>query len=410
VHRIRLDGLLTIHYRRIVHYRRIIGSLRHPGSLAVGALASLIALAFVLARLGFAADGDISRFVVAGSVHVDGSATPIDLHVFDGAGYDGQFYWRLALDPAELGVESSNGVALDDPLRASRIAYPAAAWAFALGSAERVSWSLVMVNVIALGVLAGAAASLARRAGLAAWWGLLPAASTGFVMSLARDLNEIVMAAALLLGMVTIGGERRRWLAASAWTVAVLAHEQAAYVIAAFGAHRLWSIVRHRASPGVVDLGWLLPGAAFAGWQSIAAVEFGGWPVFGSGDASVDWPFVGLSREIGALLAGDVDPSEWLVIPQLLAVVLLIAAAWRARTALAPADGWLPIALTFGSLVSVCLSYNVWDGPAELRQMVLVPTIASVVLLRAARRPDRITLLAVVGAWSATALLRVGWI
>jgi hypothetical protein len=42
--------------------------------------------------------------------------------------------------------------------------------------------------------------------------------------------------------------------------------------------------------------------------------------------------------------------------------------------------------------------------------MVLVPTVASVVLLHAARRPGRITLLAVAGAWVATALLRIGWI
>ena len=122
------------------------------------------------------------------------------------------------------------------------------------------------------------------------------------------------------------------------------------------------------------------------------------------------WPFVGLVREIGALLAGDVDPSEWLVIPQAIAVVMLVVAAWWARRFLVEADRWLLVALAVGSVVSVCLSYNVWDGPAELRQMVLVPTVASVVLLRAARRPGRITLVAVAGAWVATALLRIGWI
>ena len=398
------DGVLTN------RYGSLIALIRRSGPVVVGATAAFAALVFVLARLALAADGDISRFVVAGSVHVDGSATPVDIHVFDGAGYDGQFYWRLAVDPGEIGVAASNGVALDDPLRASRIAYPLSAWAVSLGSAGLVAWSLVVVNVLALGVLAGAAASMARRAGLIAWWGMLPAASTGFVMSLARDLNEIVMAAALLLGMAAVGGDRRRWLAAPAWAVAVLAHEQATYVVAAFAAFRLWSIARRRTSPASVDLAWVLPGLVFVGWQAIAATEFGRWPVLGSGDASVDWPFVGLVREIGALLAGDVDPSEWLVIPQAIAVVMLVVAAWWARRFLAEADRWLLIALAVGSVVSVCLSYNVWDGPAELRQMVLVPTVASVVLLHAARRPGRITLLAVAGAWVATALLRIGWI
>lgn len=384
--------------------------LRRSVPATVGVVVALIATLFVSARLVLAADGDIDKFVVAGNIHVDQSETSVDLHVFDGAGYDGQFYWRLAVDPTELSVEKYRGVTLDDPLRASRIAYPATAWAVSLGEAELVSWSLVIVNVLAFGLLAWAAATLARRAGLIAWWGMLPVASTGFVMSLSRDLNEILMAAALLLGVVAIGSNQRKWLAAPAWVVAVLAHEQATYVVAAFGVFRLWSIVRRRASLALVDLAWLLPGIVFVVWQSFAATEFGSWPVLGSGEASVGWPFVGVTREIGALLVGDVDPSEWLVIPQLFAVVLLVTSAWRARTSLADTDRWLLGALAAGVLVSVCLSYNVWDGPAELRQMVLVPTFASVVLVRAARRPDRLTLLAVAGAWSATALLRAGWI
>ena len=54
---------------------------------------------FVTCRL-ITMDGDPSRFVLAGSRFVDPGAAPRTLHVEPADGYDGQFFYLLALAPA----------------------------------------------------------------------------------------------------------------------------------------------------------------------------------------------------------------------------------------------------------------------------------------------------------------------
>lgn len=66
---------------------------------------------FVFLRLIIAADGDITRFVVAGDDWSERAALPEDFHVEeDASGYDGQFFYRLAIDPLELQFDERQGV------------------------------------------------------------------------------------------------------------------------------------------------------------------------------------------------------------------------------------------------------------------------------------------------------------
>ena len=126
----------------------------------------------------------------------------------DTAGYDGQFYWRLATNPAELDLERYRGVQLDSPIRAARIAYPAIAWALSLGRAGWVKWSLVLMNVLAIAFLAVAAATLAKKRGRPALVGLAAASSSGLVISLSRDLCEVMRVAALIGGAALLAQRR----------------------------------------------------------------------------------------------------------------------------------------------------------------------------------------------------------
>ena len=367
----------------------------------VAALAVGVFVVVMLARLVIAADGDITQFVVAGATSTDASRTPVHLHVFDSGGYDGQFYWRLAINPSELSTDEYAGVRLDDGLRAGRIAYPALAWATSLGNDRWVATALVVVNLLAVGGLVVAGAVLARSHGLPTLWGLLPATATGLIMSVARDLNEVVMCAAVIGGVAALQF-RRPWIAAALWSLAVLTHEQSLYVIAALALVRVVRILTRNTAAGSTDAAWIVPSCVFVAWQSVAAVQVGGWPVLSSGGASTGAPFVGLVRGLG-----DLDRAETLVLLQLASVVLLVVAAVRSSSDLAPDDRWLRLALALGVVLSVCLSFNVWTGPAELRQIVLVPVLASTILLSAGRRPGGVTIVVIAAAWSLTTLLRV---
>jgi hypothetical protein len=76
---------------------------RLPDSPALpAAIAGALATLFVLVRLAIIGHGDPTRFVIAGRVFADPARTPSGLHIFPGTGYDGQFFFRLGLDPANL--------------------------------------------------------------------------------------------------------------------------------------------------------------------------------------------------------------------------------------------------------------------------------------------------------------------
>ncbi len=373
----------------------------HVGVLAVG-----VALVFVGARWFVAADRDVSRFVVAGSDFVDARAAEPGIHVFPGTGYDGQFYWRLAVSPSRLAPPAEAGARLDSGIRAGRMAYPLLAWALAAGRPGLVVWSLVLVNCIAVGCLAAAAAAFASDHGLAPAWGLLAAASSGLVMTLSRDLCEAVMLAALVTGALAVA-RRAPWAAAAAWSLAVLTHEQSLVVVVAYAGTRLLRVATHRARPGVEDAPWLVPGLAFVVWQLVARAAIGELPLLSSADRNAAVPFAGLLPELGRWLSLDVGRQEVLVLPQVILVVALVVVALVRSRAVEGDDRWLPVALACTLLVPATLSRNVWQGPAELRTIVIVPTFAVLCLL-AERRPPPAWLTGGVGAvWLATAALRI---
>ena len=240
------------------------------GPVRVGVLAAAITLAFVGLRWMIAADGDISQFVVAGVTFTDRDALDPPIHVFDTHGYDGQFYYRLAIDPIDTSLQSDVGIRMDSELRFTRITYPALAYAASLGNAGRVAWTLVLVNVAAMGVAGGAAAAFARGRGRAPIVGLLVVASSGLVMSVSRDLNEPTMVAGLVGGVALLDRRAHGW-AAAAWTVAVLAHEQALVMVGAYALARIVDIARRRARIGAEDLPWIVPAVGFTAWQLVRA-------------------------------------------------------------------------------------------------------------------------------------------
>jgi len=373
---------------------------------AVGLAAGLIAVVFVVLRLVIAADGDVSKFVVAGHVHTNVAEVQPAIHVFDSDGYDGQFYWRLATNPTELDSTPYRGVQFDSSLRVSRIGYPTIAWALAFGQATFVKWSLVIVNVIGIGVLAASAASLARRRGRPAFAGLALASSSGIVMSLSRDLCEVTMIAGLIAGLALIARRQYGW-AAACWMAASLVHEQSLLLIIPYAAYRVVGRIRSREwKLGLADLPWIAGMATFGLWQLTGRLLLGEFPVLGSSGASLDLPFNGLLDQANHWITDGFDGQQYLIVPQLALLVTLIVIAFRSVATLAAEDRWLPWALASAAALSTMLSKNVWVGPAELRHLVVLSTIAWLVIISSDRRIP----IALVGAtgmvWLMTAALR----
>src|SRR6202008_2110594 len=115
---------------------------------------------------------NVTEFVQRARPYARRGQVPRGLAVFPGTGYDGQFYYRLALGPADL-HRTAFGITMDAPYRLQRIGYPALGWLAALGRHAWVPAALVAVNVLALGAIGLAGGMLARDCGRHALWGLL---------------------------------------------------------------------------------------------------------------------------------------------------------------------------------------------------------------------------------------------
>ena len=400
-------------------------------------LGCLMALAIVGGRLLVPADGDISRFVVAGDAYVDPATVDPPIHVIDDSwGYDGQFFWRLAVDPTEWAKEREHGALLDASYRPPRLGYPLLAWGMAGGHAPWVATTLVAVNVLAFGAVAGLGALIAQRAQRPPLVGLLVATTPGLVFALARDLSDVVALAALLAGVVALQRGRPGW-ATAAWVGAVATREQALVVIAGYG---LWRVVtvaqtwrRSRLVPtvpapegrciqrpsgagteegsvagfGVADLPWLLPPVVVAGLQMLVWARVGELPYIDAQDSNFTYPFGALGPALWDWVRGDTQPWDDVVPFQFgLAVALVVLAFKHGRELLPEPDRWLLVSLALVVALAVSFGVKVWDGPSDLRQVLDVIALSWVILLTTPRRMPPWLMGAAGIVWLATAAMR----
>jgi hypothetical protein len=355
----------------------------------VPALAALAgAAAFVLARLRLAAAGNITEFVRAAAPFTSRGQAPPGLAVFPSNGYDGQFYYRLALDPADL-HRTAFGITMDTPFRLQRIGYPVLAWALSLGRQAWVPPALVLVNVLAVGAIGLAGGLLARDSGRHACWGLLFAGYFGFFMSLGNDLTEPVAAAGLLGGVLAVR-RGRPLLAGLLFGYAALTRETAIVVPLALGLARLATVSGRRDRPGRAEAAWLLPVVLFTAWQVVLRAATGSIVLFTSADSntSTGLPF-------GAL-ASALRMNVGLLWPPTGAAYIWFGelATLAAFVTVALAGGWIAaglayerIALLFFVLELGLLAPSIWSGHADLRSLDEVYLFAVLLVLGAARRP-----------------------
>lgn len=282
--------------------------MRRSGDRAWLILAVVLGYAaFVALRLSLA-HGDPSVFVVAGDRFVDVARLDAPIAVLPhSTGLDGQFAYRLAIDPFTT-RPTDHGITLDTPaLRAQRIGYPLIAHLLSFGSPRLVATSLVVVNMAALALLTGAAIGLASMYRRPAWHGLAIALYPGLLVSLACDTAEIV-STALAVSAVWMALRGRSWTAGLIACAAVLTRETTLLYLGGFGAVAAWRmLVARRADPPV--LAFLLPVATVIAWQAVLFATWGGNAVaeLGSHDLALP-PF----RYLIAALADDIAGASTL--------------------------------------------------------------------------------------------------
>ncbi len=369
--------------------------------LAVAAVSTVAATVVAALRLLVATNGHIGRFVVAGTQYTDPARVPPGIPVGSGSGYDGQFYYRIALSPFDFATHAF-GIRVDNTVRFGRVMYPFLAWIVAGTRDGAVPWTMVAVNIAGIAALGAMGAVLARDGGRSVWWGLLLPGSFGFLWTLSRDLTEITEAAFLVAGLLALR-RGRPVLAGAALAGAVLSRETALVAVACIAVVQVAAWWRRRDGPErALFAAWIIPLVSFAAWQVVVLVGTGQLAAVGSGQRNVGVPLLGLGRGISHYAGRLPDVGALLWFGELAVVVALVTtAALALRRSRAP----LHERLAWGAYVvlALCLAPAIWLGDVGFRSLNDVYVLSCLVILASARRPQVIAVV-LAGSWLVVAV------
>jgi hypothetical protein len=349
-------------------------------------------LGFVLARLEVWANGHLSLFMLLGSgrtgfTHAKQLPPGVLIGDPNAAGYDGQFYYRLALDPFNWN-KTAFGITMDQSYRYSRIGYPFLAWLVSLGQHEFVPFALVAINLLGVAAMAYLGGMFARESGRHALWGLAFAAYFGLVISVGRDTAE-PMAEACMLGGLLAYRRNKPLLTTLLFTVGAITRETILYAPAAIAVTRLVAMIRRRARPGLADLTWVVPAAVY-GLLEIAVhfVVKGEFPLLANANRNLTTPFTAmydaLKYEVGHINTAHLSPIDIALLEYVTLGVFVLAGLAVLLVTTAPAHE--RVAFVFFVLQVGLLSSQVWTSTFGDGRSLIEPYLMALILLLATPR------------------------
>lgn len=358
--------------------------------------------------------GDLSNFIIAGDQIVDGEKVPVKIKIRQNSGgYDGQFYFRLALNP-DAHLRNEDGVTFDAPTwRMQRIGYPVIVHLLAFGKASAVPALLFLVNFFGIGLIAWLALRLSRQLALPDWLPLAIVSWPGLVVTLVHDTTEIT-ALVFLLAALSAYFAGRYVLYAGLAAAATLSRETSILIIAGIFLYNLgaasWGLYFKSKGSGVglfsvakkngfsYKLALLLLALIpFLLWRQFLIMRWGISPQADGGGGNVSWPFAGFLTMIFECITGarpwaanpladkPVRAMVFFTSSGIMAAGLITAV--RLRRALSHgagpiAIGWLLLAL----LMSMLSANGPWiDSNAYFRAFTEFWALSMVIL--AASRP-----------------------
>ena len=358
--------------------------------LVPGVIAFLGWLAFALARWQIWAKGHLSLFIMAGHVYTHRAQLPRGLLLVPAAGYDGQFYYRLALDPANWHA-TAFGITMDQSYRYTRIGYPLLAWIFSLGQHQLVPVVLVALNLLAVAAMALLGGMFARESGRHALWGLAFAAYFGLVISVGRDTAEPLAEACMLGGLLAYrrASTPMYLLATVLFTYGAITRETILLAPAAIAVTRLVAMARRRATPGLADLTWVVPAAVYGLLE--VAVHFvvkGEFPLLANGGRNLTMPFTALvdalKYDAAHINTAHLSPIDISLLEYATLAIFILAGLAVLFVTTAPVHERL--AFVFFVLQLGLLSSQIWTSTFGDGRSLIEPYLMALVLLVATPR------------------------
>lgn len=205
----------------------------------------------------------------------------------DSIGYDGQFYYQIALHPFDLKKFYSEGQTLGEiPFRYQRILYPLLAFLFSFGNPVLIPWTLIILNVSALTFGALFLVKILDSYVGKPWLSLFYGLSVSSIVALRFDMPQVL---ALSLGVASLYYFARGKLALSFLMISLsmLTYEASVLFLLAM----VWDLLQRRDYKNVLFLGSSI--FPFLLYELLLYSVFGQLPLFTSG-SNIGVPFAGL--------------------------------------------------------------------------------------------------------------------
>lgn len=288
-----------------------------------------------------------------------------EVQVRNDLGHDGKYFFILANDPW-LTEPDEHAVVLDRPkYRAQRILYPMLASLGGLLSPSAVVWSLVITNVLFMGVGTWVVAHLSSDMGGSPWWGLAFGLNVGFISEQNID-GAGVLAAAAAFGAVLLVRRGMQWPAIALLAAAALAREAMLLVAAGVA---LWMWLHNRRADALRAL--IAPTALVGLWALFVRVRLGDLPAVAEVQ-EIGLPLVGLVSAWDDWARDPVDLAAGFAVVAILLLYLRRALAGRKAIVAWAFVGFVPLAFLF--------TEQVWLNYFDITRAI-APVITAFLLL-----------------------------
>jgi hypothetical protein len=338
-----------------------------------------------------------SYFIVAGSDFTDSTKTLSPVIVKKGQGYDGQFFYRYALNPFSF-TKQAYGVTVDHPsYRVQRIAYPFFAWILSFGGIPTlVPFALILLNIIAFaGIFFYTGKFITLVNGKKAH-ALLPLLLYGIYMSVARDLSEVAELFCLSATIYYLFKTRYLLFAIFA-TLTILSRETSMISLAPLTACVGYKVFKNEMPKRALAYG-VIPFLIFAAWKIFIYINIPSISDAAAGYGSVDIPFRGIIRGFRENLDFSTTTATlqfffWMAYFcwQLFFVVMLFKNNVFKWQGVSDNSGMLQIVYLAWLLLAICFSDNIYgDDWGFVRVFSQWNMIGFMLLIVTKKSPGRI--------------------
>lgn len=208
-------------------------SFKHLGSgIATAWFVMFLVLVIYVIYVVFTLEAgkSIYDYIVVGREFIEKSQVSPIIKVMPGQnytqfGYDGQFCYFIALDPAHAKYY------IDAPnYRYERILYPMLARILGFGQPDLIPYTLLLVNIVGIVLTTWVIAKWLKNKGLSPWISLVYAFYPGVLITLQRDLTEIISYGfvALAIYLFDYSQKYRILIVGISFALAILARETTA--------------------------------------------------------------------------------------------------------------------------------------------------------------------------------------